>query len=118
MAGSFLFSSNVGGLIFKFLFITVSSMKEDTENIRCLSCHSECISIAQTIRKHTHKLIYSFCIASTRKLETGKAIRFKGEENSSVISLPLTREYFLNGLKYDYQGQSIYDYGRLEMHSS
>ena len=98
MAGSFLFSSNVGGLIFKFLFITVSSIEEDTENIRCLSCYRSCVSIVQTICKHTHKLIYSFVLRTQGKLETGKAIRFKGEENNSVISLPLTREYFLKDM--------------------
>ena len=77
MAGSFLFSSNVGGLIFKFLFITVSGVEEDTENIRCLSCHSVCISITQTRCKHTHKLIYSFCVENPRKVGDRKSYRIQ-----------------------------------------
>ena len=41
-----------------------------------------------------HMLIHSFCVENTGKVETGRAIGFKGEENNSVISLTLIREDF------------------------
>lgn len=48
---------------------------------------------------NTHTSSFTLFVLRTQgKLETGKAIRFKGEENNSVISLPLTREYFLKDM--------------------
>lgn len=94
--GSFLVSSSVGRLLFKFLFITVPCTEADAGNT-CLLHPSAYISIGQTVHKHTYMCIHPFCSKNKGKVETGKAIGFTGEESNSDLTPAPIREDFLKG---------------------
>lgn len=77
-----------------------------------------CAFLSHRLDVNIHTSSFSLFVLRTQgKLETGKAMGFKEEENNSMISLPLTQGILPegHGLKYGYQGQSFYDYRRLEM---
>lgn len=58
-----------------------------------------CAFLSHRLDVNTHTSSFTLFVLRTQgKLETGKAIGFKEEENNSVISLPLTREYFLKDM--------------------
>lgn len=80
----------MGRLLLKFLLITVLCI-EDAENTRCLSCPHLFLLDSLNIT-HTHIHTHSFHNESKGKVETGKAIGFKLEENNSELTLILIGE--------------------------
>lgn len=58
-----------------------------------------CAFLSHRLDVNIHTSSFTLFVLRTQgKLETGKAIGFKEEENNSMISLPLTREYFLKDM--------------------
>lgn len=53
----------------------------------CLFCLSTYVAIGQTVHKHTHT---RFCNKNKGKMETGKATGFKGGDNNSELTQPLS----------------------------